>query len=87
MNYEEEFRIALKFLKELKEKYYTATQYTELDLFLKKHEKRRWAVFETTDLCSGTIEGHPYCLVECYAESGHIATPGAIVGKFVKWVD
>lgn len=86
MNYQEEFKIALKFLRELKQKHYAHTTNSDVDMFLKKHEKRRWGVFETVNV-NGHVPKSPFCIVECYSESGDIAEQGIIVGKFVKWVD
>jgi hypothetical protein len=87
MDYKKELETALRYLTDLKIRHDLTIRDTDLDLFLKRHAKRRWAVYETTDgVGGGPIKGSPYVLVECY-ESGVPVEEGCILGKFIRWAE
>lgn len=87
MDYKKELGLAIFLIKSLKSDYCPNVSIVSVDEFLKRHAKRRWAVYETTDgLGGGPIKGSPYVLVECY-EGGSPVEEGCILGKFIRWVE
>lgn len=86
MNYQEELRTALGFLKVFQEMHYPGVGESDVVTFLKRHASTKWGVFETLDI-DGRGVGQPYILVKCYRETGEVVDKRIMVGPLVKWVD